>query len=309
MVPDYLAAVLLDSPAAFWELQDAGDFPQDSSGNGKHMEGKSIAAGTGLLNYRPVASGIYGPLSSYCVQQQRATFTRSTDTVLTAIDNISMELWYGSYGNDNVFVQLFFVGALTGSTNASTLGNNGWGIYNGNSGGTASPGIRVLTAGTLSTSSLAHASPPTTGQWQHIVIVRRSGTWEMWINGAQDTGIGTFTAAPGPYTGAGQGVYLGTANTTGNVFRSAFAALYPVALSPTRITAHYAAMVALNNAHVELDEHPTGILGAAFTTKDAAQGLVPDRPPHDADYPELSWLGTGTADIEYASGGDASLFV
>jgi hypothetical protein len=267
MVADYIAAVLADAPAAFWQLQDAADFPQDSSGHGKHMDSKAVQTS---LTYRAVGT-TFGPANSFAINQQSASLYRSTDTVLTATDNITVEVWIKGFTQGNAFLEVFFFGASTGVTDANTLGTAFWGLGTTNAG---KPIIRVRTASSLQDSPAATASFGT-GAWTHVVILRRSGTWEVWINGVQDTGIGTFTATPAAYGGAGQIVYLGQAYPSAALsFQSAFAALYNSALSGTRIAAHYNAMLAFNNA----------------------------------DYPELSFLGLGSSNVSRANGAGVSIF-
>lgn len=238
MKADYIAAVLADSPAAFWELQDAADFPQDSSGNGKHMDSKSVGTS---LTYRSAA---FGPASAYCVALSKAALWRSTDTVITAVNNMTMEFWQGVSFTEVASQEVFFLGNVSGATDANSLGSNGWGVATNNAG---HPFIRLFNGGTL------HDSAAATGSWsasagnsfKHFVVVRRAGTWELWINGVQDTGIGAFTFAPGAYGGVNQVAYIGQNDTGGRAlsFSIAYAALYASALSSARILAHYNAMV------------------------------------------------------------------
>jgi hypothetical protein len=301
VLPDYIAAVLADSPAAFWEFQDAGDYPQDSSGNGKHMDTKAVVT---TLSYRDPS--FVGPQSSFFIREVTASLGRVADTVLTATDNITMELWLRSVSS-GATLEVFFIGAATGMSHANSIGSNGWGLASNNAN---RPVIRVLNGGAL-TDKVSTASFNPTALWHHYVLARRSGAWELWIDGVQDASIGSFTAAPGAYAGAGQAVYIGQADPTPGealTLNVAFPALYPVALSASRIAAHYDAMFTWNNAYVELDNSTDPVLPGTFTTTDGRQGLVPDRPYHFADYNELSWLTTGDTDIEYASGGGASLF-
>lgn len=303
MVPDYIAAVLADSPAAFWELQDPSGNPQDSSGNGKHMDGTSIVTS---LSYR----NPLGPMSSYVMILTRAALKRSADTVISATNNMTMEIWVATYSNDNTFIPVFWLGVISAATNPSSLGNDGWGLYSSNSGGSARPLIRVVNGGTLTGSTVS--TTPWAGSsgntMEHVVIVRRSGTWELWRNGVQDTSIGTFIDAPGAYNYAGQGAFIGVANASSETFRTAWAALYPVALSASRIQAHYNAMMQWDNAQPILDEQPTAVAAGAFTTKGQG-GLMPATPPSYAEYEEFSWVSTGDVEIDYASGGGGSVYV
>lgn len=302
MVPDYIPAVLADSPAAFWQLQDIADFPQDSSGNGKHMDTDAIASGVGGTTTYAVQ---YGPMSSVYVRLNRSLVARSADSVLSAVDNVTMEIWVQQLTLGNSTQPFFWIGGNNGV--GTGLGTNSWGLRAPQVGSVnTGPQISVLNGGTLASSVNSSNAAWLSAVWTHIVAVRRAGTWELWQNGVQDTSIGTFTGAPG--AGATSAA-IGFANTSFvQSSHVAFAALYNVPLSPTRIVAHYNAMWQWENAQPILDEQPTAVAAGAFTTKGNG-GLMPNTPPAFAEYEELSWLSTGDVEVDYASGGGGSAFV
>src|SRR5437660_602584 len=79
----YVAAILADSPAAFWELQDSSGLPQDSSGHGHHM-----TATTGPLAYRD--PGPFG--SDFAIRFGDLAAATQTAFDFT-VNNMSLEAW------------------------------------------------------------------------------------------------------------------------------------------------------------------------------------------------------------------------
>lgn len=282
---DYVAAVMADAPKAFWPMQDSADFPQDVSGNGKHMDSKGVV---GSIAYR----GAVGPRSAFSVALASAYVMRAADPVLTAVDNLTMEVWLSAFSGGNAFEPVFAVASASGATNGNSIGSNGFMLSTSN---TLHPLVRVLNGGALSSSATSTNGYPGAGFWSHYVVVRRAGTWELWINGVRDTSIGTLTATPGSLSGLT--VFIGHAESAlAQGEWVAYAALYDTPLSGARIAAHYAAMNVWPSLEPIRDDAPTAVEAGSFTTQ-GGNGIVGDRPPHQADYPMLSWLqsgGTGT---------------
>lgn len=302
MYADYVAAVLADLPQAFWQMQELSGFPQDSSGHGNHMDTQGTAGG-------PITYQVAGPRSSGAINLNGSMLARAAGPVVTATDNISLEVWINTFSEGNLFLPVVHLGALTGASDGNVLGNNGWGLHSTN---LLHPVVRTLSGGALSTSTAlttaytagAASTLVTPSFWRQYVVVRRSGTWEVWVDGVQDTSLGSFTATPGSPTGTS--VYVGHSSATqGQTLSVAYLSLWNLALSGTRIAAHYAAMYRWPDTQPIRDDFPTEAEAGAFTTQ-GGNGLVPDVPPHDADYPELSWLGIGGA-VQYPAQGKTRL--
>lgn len=297
MVGDYIAAVLADSPRAFWKLQDIADYPQDSSGNGLDMDSKAGTPTYGNVAPQP-------PRGGWSVGVSRAALALSSSPS-SVVDNLTLECWLRIASSTTGDVGIFGGSSTSLPFSGSSPSDGYWAAISASAPKlilhTASGGSGFLANGALSVTTTASGN---VSGWNHLVVLRRAGTWEAWVNGTKDTGIGSFIATPA----AAPAMWLGGVGTTLDNFSGNFQfyAFYEVALTATRIAAHYSAMIAWDRAYVRQDEDPTGLLGGPFTTADPSQGLVADRPPHHADYNELSWLGTGSADVEYAQGGGAS---
>lgn len=282
---DYVTAVLADSPLAFWPLQDAGDFPQDISGNGNHMDTKSVGTS---LTYRTGLT--QGPMSSYAIATNLAYVGRAASP-LTATDNLAFEIWAKSVAT-SATEPFFGVAASTFFDNGNAPGSAGYVLESTNIGQFLIIGINSSATPTFKQfySTAPGAGMRATG-WSHVVAVRRAGVWELWINGVQVGSAETYT--PGAPTGLG--VWIGSRGSSGSPTASgqfAYAALYNAPLSGTRIAAHFAAMSSWPVGQIEQDNQPTAVAAGTFTTQ-GGNGLRPDVPPHYADYPELSWLGIG----------------
>lgn len=222
---EYIAAVLQDTPIAFWKMQDASGNPVDSSGNGFDM-----TSVTGTPDYQQA-----GPMSDFGIHFGAGEFTTRSTHVSTATDNFTMEVW----------VYPISIGA-----DGRTLFNNG------TSNATQSFGIAVNTtalfvyvAGTVVGNTSAVSLPLST--WSHVAV-KRSSNWTYYYNGAIDTANATLTA-PVSVTGTVQ-------IAAGNNFdlRVAYVAVYETALSDARILAHYQAGVGVTTP---ADDPPMGFSG------------------------------------------------
>lgn len=154
-----VAAVLADSPRAFWQLQDASGNPVDSSGNSLDM-----TSVTGAPNYRQT-----GPLGDFAIRLQSTVKLNRTTQVSTVVDNFTMECWV----------------KLVTSTDGRTLFGNGfsattgWGIqidsdskFRSEINDGAGSGVKSVNA--LSTTA-----------WSHVVVLRRATNWEYYFNGGR----------------------------------------------------------------------------------------------------------------------------
>jgi hypothetical protein len=82
---EYTTAVLADSPAAFWKLDEASGLPQDSSGNARHF---TTTTGTPTYQQAGPFTGAYGILLQTTTNEG---FTRAVFD--TATDNVTIEAW------------------------------------------------------------------------------------------------------------------------------------------------------------------------------------------------------------------------
>lgn len=211
----YIAAVLADSPKAFWQEQDASGGPVDSSGNGLDLG----LFGGGTSTYQ-----VAGPGTSHFAIETHGGVAASRSTISTVTDNFTMEFWIYPETVADVHQGMFYNGnpASNGyqvQCDQTTL--KYYGVLSG---------VGFLTA---STTAL------TLNAWQYIVIVRRSTQWEYWRNATQDA---TNPGTAAPTAPSGGNTRIGNPQGAAMQARQAYVAFYETALSSTRITAHYAAM-------------------------------------------------------------------
>jgi len=227
----YVTAVLADSPAAFWELQDASGDPADSSGHGHNM-----TAVTGPLAY--LDPGPFGSDYSIRFGDLAAATQASFDF---SVNNISMEAW----------IQI----VAAGSNFKGPFGNNapskGWDVDL-----TSTRHVTVVCQGVaIEASSVAALPEPTSpakpylpilgvgggggiAAWTMVTVVRAAGTWKYYINGSLDT-ANAGTATPNAIDGT---CTCGIANATGHGDqRFAYVSYYTSALSATQVAAHWSA--------------------------------------------------------------------
>jgi hypothetical protein len=207
-----VSAVLLDSPLAFWELQDASGNPVDSSGNG--LDFTSVL---GSPTYEAA-----GPISDFAIEFAGGQGT-SRATISTVTDNFSIEL---------------FIYPVSVTNTSQTI------FYNGNG---ASNGFGLLTNYAASNFRLVAicggvgflAQFNTTlsvNTWYHVVVVRESTVWTYYVNGAVDLANAGTTS---PNTPSGGTTKI---NTDSSVhFSAAYVAYYETPLSAAEVAAHYAA--------------------------------------------------------------------
>lgn len=227
----YVAAVLADTPVAFWECQDSSGLPVDSSGNGLNM---TASGGTPVYQQQ-------GPFTSdYAIRLADAYYTRPA--VTTATDNFTMECWVsplaeGTYGGGLI-------------RNATSGGLDGW-VTVTNTGGKflcVAENVAVLATSAnqlVSQQAQSSWSMPLLGvggsgsrAWNYVVTQRSSGTWVYYFNGAVDT---ANAGTAGPITPGGSALAGFSDSTFTWDARFAYVAIYNTALSGTRVAAHYTA--------------------------------------------------------------------
>lgn len=218
---DYQAAVLDDTPAGYWILDDdgTGATAADASGNGNDATGTSIT----WEQAGPEDSGAVALDGS----NSYLDIADSADWVFT---DVTLEAW--------IYPAAIGAGGRMSIIRHQTAGSPYLFISLQN----LVPEIGSFTDGVL----LTRGSALTADTWYHFAAVRdrTAGTWTWYLNGAQ---LGTTTSASGGSNvdisgslriGAWAG---GTSNRYAG--RVAHAAYYTSALSAARIAAHYDAMV------------------------------------------------------------------
>jgi len=126
-------------------------------------------------------------------------------TVTSAIDNITIEVWAKWSGNKNSQSddqEIFYNGHT---------GNGGYGILM-----TATGDLKILIGGKAYLESSMILTP---GIWEHIAIVRNSGTWSLYLNGTQHTVSPNNTTPNSPTAAGGNHTCIGADESgTGHLF-------------------------------------------------------------------------------------------
>jgi hypothetical protein len=236
----YAMAVLPDSPTAYWQMQETSGLPQDTSGNGHHM-----TSSVSTLEYRKT-----GALTSRCdvamtgISGGGLIPTARVNSFSTAVDDITIEFWL--YGPLQAWAKgggwPFII------KNGSTW--DGWDVRipfgfpsypHKFQIAMPNPTTHVPAVGTAS-------STYSTADWLHIVIVRTSGTWDYYVNGAIDTASASTAtpAVPGVDGASHFDVYYDYYDYYSDSFATpkrgiSHVAYYESALTSTQIADHYAA--------------------------------------------------------------------
>jgi len=212
MRAEFDAAVLADSPWAYWNCQDAGDFPVDSSGNGRDMESKS-----GTIDYEQT-----GPMEDFAILLGGGEYVRRTTSAPSATDNFTMML---------LAKRVAFNSQDKTITDFANPGANGFGIA------TIGSGFRYHShAQALGPQSAGDISDTV---FTLVHVVRASGTWIYYIDGEVDTANAGSTGV-----GAASGRICYLQRDTDVSMQVAGWAVFETALSDERIAAHFAAMTA-----------------------------------------------------------------
>lgn len=234
----YITAVMADSPRAYYKLDEASGLPQDSSGNGLHME-NTVAAPT----YRQ-GGPFPDALAMDFERSDGDAFTRTTAPVSTATNNFAIEVWMKSEA---------FPGD-EGRIITNGLDSNGWSLFQTSAGGNS---YHMAYHGVA---DMGASSALVIDTWYHIAVVRRAGTTEYYLNGVLDATKGTSTpSSPTTSTSMGQ-AQDGSVRFDGMLAHVAF---YETALTQARLEAHFDAATAEPEAPVVPSEAtpPTDNLG------------------------------------------------
>lgn len=209
-IADAISAVLADSPAYFWDLQDAAA-PYVDSGAGA----QDLTVGSGS----PAAQSS-GPEDAFAVDYPGSAVLINTSVALAADNDFAIEFW-------------IYLDTVIGGTplrlNAPFLTCDFPDAH-----------MRVIYQGVaiLGSSSTTFVS----GQWYQVGLVRDGGATSLYVNGALDVGLGGTSP-----TTSGTGIDVGAGNDSGGGGidgRMTMVSLYNTALSSADILAHYDAMFA-----------------------------------------------------------------
>lgn len=215
-VAAYSAEVLADDPEVYWQCQESSGAFIDSSGNGLDSNGVTNA---GDLTY-----GLPGPCGDDVAVEWAGAAGSPTGRFrnakpFAAVDNITLEMWFWPITLP-ASALLWFIGDGTG---------DGFGI-----GAVSTTTVRGVVPGIANMASFTNTPPASA--WSHLAIVRRSGTWEYYFDGAVDN-ASVSSAAPNNATAQTWNGFL----FAGANYRCAHLAAYDTALSADRIAAHYEA--------------------------------------------------------------------
>jgi hypothetical protein len=216
LTSNYAQAVLANSPVGYWQMQECSGDLLDSSGGGFTMQ-RII----GLQIYHQTSTPLTAT-DTYSIESAGGTIyqTNAVGVPTTAVNNCSMELWIKlvtPYVTQDQQLILY---------NGSS-GTNGWGLMLG-----TNRQLQLLRGGIASSGA---STAIVDDVWTHIVMVRDSGTWKLYLQGALDSGAGFGSGAPNTPT-------VGAFTSGGAVQRqTCHMAIYATALSSTQVSNHYAA--------------------------------------------------------------------
>jgi hypothetical protein len=220
----YAQEVLADSPVAYWQMQECGGFPFDTSGNGYDLDHfNTTSYPYSARNFRQD-----GPLNDGRDRSIQwpggGDIERFGGEVTTVTDGWTIELLiYLEIVGDNGFHPPVQVVVYNGDSGA-----NGWGLclYPDRT-----PYILLGGVGLAQVS----ATPIPYDTWSHVVLKSESLTAKHYLDASQN---GTLGLGGGP--NAPDGIVTLGADTL--QARWAHVAIYDTALSDTRISDHYAAI-------------------------------------------------------------------
>jgi hypothetical protein len=262
----YKLAVLADKPVAYWRLGEAsGTTVADSSGKG--ITG-TIAGGVTLKQ----AGALTGDADT------AAAFNGSTGNVVVP-DNAAL------HTADTFTLEAWVKRLSTSSTRADTILSKGTGSYwFGFDGDRLAlykhSGGLIASANVLSTD---------TSSYHHYVATKSGATVHLYIDGVDRTG----TLGSGTIASNNQKLYLGQ-NASNREWLNATldeVAVYPTALTPTRIQAHYGLGAPVSSVAVNPPATQPANTGLPVVSGSAQQG-------QSLATTNGSW--TGTAPISYA---------
>ena len=227
----YVAAVLADSPAAYWKMNETSGLPLDSSGNGKDMTSSS-----GTIRSKspgPFAdTGSTGlDINTWCYR----SIVNTTDVTWTVEAMVAVRSWSGAFGYPISW----------GDPSAGGAGNG-------------------CAAGINGSTHKMVAVDHNQGVWAESSTVLSLCTWYMltwvrtgkgasgghyYVNGAADGNVTTFGPSGGPtgntlmnrtepFLGLGQSIDAFYGHVS----------VYNTALSSTRVAAHWTAAASLSGS-------------------------------------------------------------
>ena len=233
-----LADMLADGPNGLWTMGDASGFPQDSSGNAKHM-----TATFGTPTY-----GVTGPVAGTTA----IAFDGSTE-YFTTPDHALFDL--GDVFTLEGFVECSASGAMT-------IISKGAGAYQlrivtpGDSG--TAGALELVRAGTAEIVE-STVDVPSTGLHQ-VAATKNGATVKLVIDGVDVTGTVSNSTFANNSNALAIGSNLGSEFFPGTV---GFVAVYPTALPVARLLSHFNEMsVAVDNR----DASPTLVGGGVVVT-------------------------------------------
>lgn len=223
----YRAAVLADSPHLYWRLRETTGTAVDDAGTG-NRDGTL----TGTSPTRAVASPLASEPDdrSWTFASARITSNASTTTPST----FSVEAWVRSTSTAGGRILGFGDGA--GSTASATTDAQ---LY------LATTGRLVFGVGANKT-VVQSGTGFNNGAWHHVVGTYAAGTnnMKLYVNGSLVAqGTATVQSFTGSWRAGGETMSGWAGNPTSNVLAGSLdeLAVYPTALTSTRVSAHYAA--------------------------------------------------------------------
>jgi hypothetical protein len=267
---DYTSEILADLPSLYLRLNESsGTSAADSSGNGL----------TGTLFNTPtlgVAGGLTG-CSSTAMTLAAASFEYITVADNALLDpgdtfTIKIRVKFTTLPGGGAFYDLVDKG-----TNGYRVTVNGSGT------------VFLVKGGGSTICSNASPQNMTTGVWYEIAITKAGSVFHVYINGVESTtSFGNQTIA-GTATNLNIGRNSGATSYLNGTIQEL--ALYPTALSPSRILAHYQAGLALHDL--------TGVLDCMNAPVGFAAKVEPDR--------GRSWIGSAVLNLRDKSTYDAEV--
>jgi hypothetical protein len=212
----YRDAVLADGPVGYWRLGETTGAAVDTTGN---------AAGGSYLG--GVTRGVQGALAG---DSNPAARFDGTDDYVSVPDNSALDR--GDVFSIELWVKR---GALQGTTQrllhkGAGVASLGFGLNN----------KLVLVPGGTGAVNLASSTTAITDQsWHHVVATKNGAEVHLYVDGVDRTALGTNTTLTSNATALNIGrASTGSAYSSGDIDE---VAIYPTALTPARVLAHYQA--------------------------------------------------------------------
>lgn len=207
---DYRSTVMADRPSAYWRLGEAsGTDAFDSSGNGL----TGVYVGTPTL-------GVTGAIAG---DPNKAVTLNGTTQYLTVADNDLLD-------PGDVFTLECWIKRTAGTSGRIfSKGTNGYELTNENG-----PIYFLKSDGAVL--NISTVSAPV-GIYAHVVAAKSGAAINLYLNGADVTGAVTNATIVATTTQLNIGRYHGGGNAYAGDLDEV--AIYPTALSPARVLAHY----------------------------------------------------------------------